>query len=102
MDPREKLRQYIASAGGYVKASDIRDCAEITLRSVMNGWRGVSKNRAAMWQAATEAHQKNRAAIGKKANPRMMLRADEIVWIRATKQAPGAAKPRKARAGGRK
>ena len=89
MDPRNTLERYIKKVGGYEAAAAILGCAEITLRSVINGWRGVGKTMAEMWEEASGGQ----------------LLAKNMVWIKATKEAPAKAakrKPRKARARGRK
>lgn len=53
MDPRKKLEKYIVSAGGYATAADTLGCSESTLRSVGNGWRGVSSRMAEQWEKAS-------------------------------------------------
>lgn len=82
MDHRKKLRAYIADSGGIKPVSWILGAAEQTLRGILNGWRGVSKSQAEKWE------KRSRGA----------LKADELIWIRATKKE----RPRKSRPADRK
>ena len=86
MDPREKLKQYIEDAGGFAVAAAALGCSESTLRSVGNGWRGVSSRMAARWEEASDGE----------------LPFDEMARIVAIKEPPAKAAKRKPRARGRK
>ena len=94
MDPRQILRNYVASCGTYQDAADKLGCARITIQKVLGGQRGVGKGMA---------HQLADKSGG-------ALKFGDMVRIEATapdgKQAPKAKaakdKPRKARARGRK
>lgn len=70
MDPRAPLRQYIDSIGGIDQAVITLGAAEATLRSVLNGWRGVSRAQARAWDERSGG----------------ALLADQLVWIAPTKR----------------
>lgn len=89
MDHRQTLEKYIKKVGGYEAAAATLGCAEVTLRSVITGWRGVGKVMAETWEEASGGQ----------------LLAKNMVWIKATKEAPtepAKRKSRKPRARGRK
>lgn len=87
MDPRAPLRQYIDSIGGIDQAVNTLGAAEATLRSVLNGWRGVSRAQARAW------HERSDGALS----------ADQLVWIAPTKrEVRTKKKPRRKRAAGKK
>lgn len=70
MDGRQHLEAAITAKGGTAAAAKAWDIPYPSLRSVENGWRGVSRKQAAKW--ASKA--------GGDLNP------DLLVWIRPTKK----------------
>ena len=94
MDPRQILRDYIATQGTYADAASALGCSRIMIQKVLGGRRGVGKGMAHQWA------DKSGGA----------LKFGDMVRIEATapdgKQVPKAKaakrKPRKARARGRK
>ena len=51
MDPRQILRDYVATCGTYEDAADKLGCARITIQKVLGGQRGVGKELAYTWEA---------------------------------------------------
>jgi hypothetical protein len=70
MDGRQHLEAAIAARGGTSKAAREWDIPYPSLRSVENGWRGVSRKQAAAWAAKSNGE----------------LKADLLVWIRPVKK----------------
>ena len=58
MDPRQILRNYIATHGTQEAASEALDCARITLSKVLAGTRGVGKGMAKRWERRTRGELK--------------------------------------------
>lgn len=88
MDPRQILRDYVASCGTYQDAADKFGCARITIQKVLGGQRGVGKELA----YALEANSGGALQFAD------MIRIEQV----ATQAKRANRKPRKARARGRK
>lgn len=74
MDGRQHLEAAIAAKGGTVKAAESWGIPYPSLRSVENGWRGVSRKQAMKWGEASKGD----------------LNPDLLVWIRRTKKTKAA------------
>lgn len=70
MDGRQHLEAAIKAKGGTVQAAKEWRIPYPSLRSVENGWRGVSRKQAGQWAAKSNGE----------------LNPDLLVWIRPTKK----------------
>jgi hypothetical protein len=74
MDGRQHLEAAIQKHGGLTNAARVWSLPYSSLYAVVTGWRGVSRQQAAKWAAASAGE----------------LDANLIVWIRATRKAKAA------------
>lgn len=70
MEPRDHLRAFVKRKGGATAAASAIGIPTATLYSVLNGWRGVSRQQATDWAVATGGE----------------LAAEKLIWIRPTKK----------------
>lgn len=69
MDPRDTLKAYVVAQGGLPEAAKKLGMPYQTLRGIVSGWRGVSRNQAR--HMAIESGGE--------------LDAGQLIWIRPTK-----------------
>lgn len=70
MEPRDHLKAFVIAKGGVAAAAAAIGAPAATLYSVLNGWRGVSRQQASQWAVASGGE----------------LAAEKLVWIKPTKK----------------
>lgn len=70
MDPRLHLQAFIDAQGGLPAAAKALNTEYQTLRGIHKGWRGVTREMAAKWAAASGG----------------LLDASVLIWIRPTRK----------------
>ena len=65
MDPRDHLKAYVVRKGGARAAAEAIGIPSQTLRGVLNGWRGVSRQQAQDWYARSPWGRAQGATLGR-------------------------------------